>query len=730
HLLEQDSATQEFSYYLVARREYFLYEELDTLDKKSDEHRELLRVLQNDGFTREEVTEAYLNNKDRFAGFDTMYDTLVAEDLKFLNDENVQLIDKEQYNKLANQKGYASFKRAFYDEIAGDEKIEVRTFRVGKTKVSSMMKRKGSQKSIISPLFSALTNHAEITKKGLKQTVYNKIGDIAEEMPDLFQRQQLKVFPEMNGSFSYPQEKDSKIIMARKNYKRVPYLVDAQIKRTVDEILTPGNITYFEKMIIGVNRLFTKGTTGLYYGFALSNTTIDQITLAAQTRNKTIPVYDALKSLTKSLNMSNDEHRFFLEYLVSGGDRQTLIGWQNMTPNELTAKINNERNGLLKLVDLIEAGTEILATPSKYSEIATRAAEYINARKAGKPAIVAMEEAGRVTASFHHMGRFGHSQPLKTFIKSVPFFNPGIQVLSQAAETLHTKEGQKRYAFTSLAVLAASVGAMGLIVALGTDDQKDLYADISPEELMKYIWLPNPNGKSLIKVRVPDQLNIIPTLINMMWADKALLAKYKAGEYIDASMAWLPQQIQLNKPVQAFMSLIPQIIKPAFLTVAGVKDYPEIRPLESQYQKSRSPGLRFTEGTSPLAKSIGEKLNISPIKLDYLITGYFGRASGYFTGKPDIYDPFKSMKKEYYFSSGRKVQEFYDRKEVNDNLYYDMQHDLKKFTLREKNDIIKEKKQLKTINDLLKDYNDLDEEKYPKKVETIRNKIINLINKL
>lgn len=730
HLLEQDDASQEFAYYLVARREYFLYKELETLKSGSEEYNELNSILRNDGFTEEEVTEAYLKNKERFSGFEKIYDELVLEDLKFLNDKDVQLINDEEFRQLASQKGYASFKRSFYDEISGDEKTQLNSFRVGKTKVSSLMRRKGSQRSIISPLFSALTNHAEITRKGLKQIVYNKIGNMADDLPDLFQRQQLKVVPEKNGAFSFPQEKDSKIIMTRKNYKRVPYLVDAQIKRTVDEVLTPKNFTLFEKLVIGANRFFTKGTTGLFYGFAITNTTIDQITLAAQTRNKTIPIYDALKELTKAIDLNKKEHTYFMEYLVSGGDRQTLVGWQDMSPNELIEKINNERKGLLKVVDLINSGMDILSIPSKYSEIMTRATEYVKARQAGKPAIVAIEEAGRVTASFHHTGRLGGSQGLRTFVKSIPFLNPAIQVLAQTAETLGRKDGKKRFLFVALAVTAANLASFGLMMALGSDDQKDLYADIDPEELIKYLWFPNPDRKTLIKVRVPDQMNIIGVLANMMMSDKMLQAKYKVGDYIDGAMAWLPQQVQINRPAQAFLSWIPQIIKPGILTLAGVKDFPDVMPLESQSQKAKSPGLRFTEGTTPLAKAIGEKLNISPIKLDYLITGYFGRASGYITGKPDIFNPFKSMKREYYFTSGRKVQEFYDMKEVNDQNYYDMKHNLKKFTLKEKNSILRERTKLNVINDLLKSYNDVDEEKFPTKAEYYRTRIIKLINQL
>jgi hypothetical protein len=117
----------------------------------------------------------------------------------------------------------------------------------------------------------------------------------------------------------------------------------------------------------------------------------------------------------------------------------------------------------------------------------TRATEYIKARESGKDQIVALEEAGRVTAPFHHIGRFGGGKTGQVYIKSIPFFNPAIQVLAQAAETLETPEGRMRYGLVALAVTAASIASVGLIYSNGSDEQKDLYADIHPDELNKYI---------------------------------------------------------------------------------------------------------------------------------------------------------------------------------------------------------------------------------------------------
>lgn len=431
-----------------------------------------------------------------------------------------------------------------------------------------------------------------------------------------------------------------------------------------------------------------------------------------------------------ALNSDNPQHAYYLEYMIMGGERQTFVGWQDLSPNELFNRMNKEREGILKVADLINSGMDIFAIPAKYSEIATRATEYVSARQSGKTPIVALEEAGRVTAPFHHIGRWGGGRIGQVYIKSIPFFNPAIQVLSQAAETLETKEGRQRYAFVTLAVTAASIAGVVAIMASGTDEQKQLYADLNPDELNKYIWYPNPNGKSLIKIRVPDQMAVFGTLINMAWSDKVFNSHYTAGEYFNAGMSWLPQQIDISSPTRMFMAWIPQLIKPGALTLAGVKDWPKIMPLESQMLQNRAPEYRYNEATSPVAKWLGKQFKLSPIKIDYLLTGYLGRAIGFLTGKPGIYNSFKSLSREYYFTSGRKIQTFYELKEKNDQDYEAWRNGREDFKLGERTAILKEKAKLKVINDLIGLYRDIDPDKQPEKAENLRTKILKKIDEL
>ena len=94
------------------------------------------KSLSKDGFTKGEVDAVYEQNQDRFKEEAEMFDTLVREDLNFLNDSEVQLVDNEQKAKLISREGYASMKREFYDEVVGEELMPT-SIRVGKTKGES-----------------------------------------------------------------------------------------------------------------------------------------------------------------------------------------------------------------------------------------------------------------------------------------------------------------------------------------------------------------------------------------------------------------------------------------------------------------------------------------------------------------------------------------------------------------------------------------------------------------
>lgn len=715
--LVNEKVQDSFGFYLVARRVYFGYQALGTLKVKAAKLAErglalahrvqeipkdpayattdgnpaaeemmemrrievalkglkeqmdgLKRILTNDGITEQEATEAYVTNKERFKDYADKFDKLTGADLELLHDQQVQLVDPQQYAELKNQEGYAPFKRNIYDEIVGSQDVVPAAFKTGKKTISSMLRRKGGQQTIINPVYGAIQNHFEVVRKAMRQVVYNKIVGLADQFPEIFQRQQTKPVPNGTGGITYPQEKDPHIISGRRGYKRVFYLVDSEIKQAIDDVLTPQNIGLFAQLWTGAARLFTKGTTGLYAPFAVTNFAIDQWTAAANARQRFIPLYDPLKEMLIALTRSSsDESKYLKEYLLLGGERQTFVGWLDLTPEELFKKVTGERKGLVKALDYLNTGMDVLAWPAKMSELMTRAVEYVKMRKAGHPQLVAMEAAGQITAPFHHVGKLGGAFG-KLYVKSIPYFNPGIQVLAQMAERLKTPQGRRKYAFV---VTALAVGLVTSLVALwkrGTEEQKRLWKDITPQELAQYFYYPNPDGKTLGKVRIPQQLAALGTVLEMAMAERVLGANFDTSDYADAVMSSLPQQFQVTEPGAMLMSWLPQVIKPAVEVSTNKRSFPKLIPLVGEGQLRKPSEFRFTSGTSPLAKAAGatglaKALDLSPIQIDYLLQSYLGRTTGLITGKLGLKQAFgfkNVMTREPYLEGGRQLQQYYD----------------------------------------------------------------------
>ena len=677
------------------------------------------REIKGNGLTSEEVNAAYEQHKGNLIKEAEMFDALVRADLELMADGGFLFSDK--YSDLISRKGYAPLKRDVYNDILGvpDKDIPINKLTAGKAKISSLIGRKGSELTIIHPVYSAIQSHAEIIRKVLKQKVYNKVYELSGEFPDLFQKLKLTTVVDKNtGKITYPQETNPNIIIARQQGKRLPLLISKEIKKVLDETFSYQHLSLLEKIVRQSSRIFTKGTTGLYMPFAVTNFTVDQFTLASQTRNKVTPIITPLWDLIERVAMpESQEAKFFIEYMRLGGEKQTFVRWQDMSPEQFFAAVHKEKNGVSKIVEAI---LNVVSAPAQVSEISSRAAEYIKARKSGKPQIVAMEEAGRVTAPFYHIGRLGGGTAGQTLLKSIPFFSPALQVLAQYGKTLHNPKTRGRALIVMGLLTSAMVLSMSYLLRKGTKKQKQAIRGIQPNEQVKYIFLPHPNGEDLLRFRVPDQMGVWGGLVNMIILDRLENANFTAGEYIDGATAWIPDQLNFTNPSRQLVSWFPHLLSPATEVTLNKRFYPNIRPLESETLTRLPPGERYTDYTSALAKKIGKGLNISPLKLDYLIQGYFGRVMRFPTGAGTTANP---IVRKIYLTSMRQVENFYDvweKTQQDNNL---MRVSPEKFTPEQQSKIYSLYKRGQRIADLLSRYRKLDEKEIVTK-ERLRTEIL------
>ncbi|MDO9548158.1 MAG: LPD38 domain-containing protein [Candidatus Marinimicrobia bacterium] len=772
-LIDKTENHVEFGAWLVARREHFSYLKLDELKIEIDEAKDnlatlraqyeegeitkteykqalgevkslekkydtLKSVLAKDNIDRKVATDSYNEHKEKYVEHAEMFDKLEKADLDLLHNPLVQLVDDKSYNEFSSNIGYASFKRDFYNEILGEEKIGALTMRVGKTSVSSLMPRTGSQLDIINPLYSGIVNHAEIVKKAQKQVVYNKLLKISDSYPGILKRLPLdRSYDTRTGKTTYPQDKDKNIIMVRENYKRVPLLVDRQFKGLIDEVLTPQNVKLLEKILAGGARLFTQFTTGWYPPFAITNMAIDQVSATSNSWTKYKPVLSAIGELKKALvNRDAIENKYALEYLLLGGERQAFISFQDMEPTEALQFIKNEHSVLKSFINLLNNAGDIVSTPVRASEIMTRMVEYIRARKEGYHQLAALELAGRVSVPFHHRGRMGGDNIARAWRRSIPYLGAGIQVVGQTGRALNNQKTRNRALFVGAVLTTAMVSSMLYIMKKATQEQKDLYKNIDPDELGMYVFYPHPNGKDLMKYRVPQELAIGGTMASMAISDLAFDANYTWHDYMNGALNFLPNQINPSDVGRMIVSWIPQIVAPAIQVAFNKRIYPHIGDLEPFYMRGKPPEEKVFETTSRMAKLVGKTFNLSPIKVDYLVNGSIGRGVKFIKGG-QISNPFI---RHMYFNTCRNLLFFYDERDKIYGEYSYAKKNRQNYTQEQDQELTNKYNQMKQIDKYLDIYRDLvvlvnkikdekgKQEQLDKELGKIRSDILNAID--
>jgi hypothetical protein len=486
--------------------------------------------------------------------------------------------------------------------------------------------------------------------------------------------------------------------------------------------------------------MFTKGTTGYYVPFALTNFTIDQFSAAAQTQNNYRPIIDQLDLLKKFMfRDGSKDAEYFNEYLMLGGERQTFANWMDMSANEFIETMNHEKSAIAKILAGAETVADVLATPIRASELMTRGVEYVKARNRGVNQLAALEMAGRVSAPFHHMGRLGNSSFLRTTVKSIPYLNASAQVMGQYVNTLtRDPESRKRALYVAGIVSAAMMGGLGAMFFAASDEQKRAYKSLTPYMLANNIIFPHPTDKKkLAKIRVPNQMSIGATLTNMMISDFLFNTKYRAEEYLDAATAWIPDNVNVTNPARLAFSWIPRYLSPSVEVAANVASFPNVRPLESMGAQNLPEKYRTKENTALYARWLGEKLDLSPIKIDHLVEGYIGRAVriadaaiGIATGQKakKIENPFEI---EMYLSGARQLQNYYNLKEKIGQSEAADRKMLEKMSLEDRKMIAETKPTIKAIDKLMTEYRKMSAvKKNDEQLFKMRAKILDLVDTL
>jgi len=678
------------------------------------------KILQNNKLTKDQATVGFNRyvNDEQFKEISRKIDVLTKENLNLMSHQLVQLISPQDKRKLLNDhKGYARMSRVFIDNYLPSEAVESFNYAQAGMSPAKLKERVGGSYIIRYPLAGYIVGSMEIYQSAFKQIVLNKIAHADFERIDPTLIRKIPYSPGM--------ENNKDIIVYRDAYKRQAMMIDPFLKSVVEDYVTPDTVDMFTKIGQVFARVFQAGTTGTYPLFALTNYFfLDAPTSYMLSKNDYKPFLDSAKNLGKAFKKGSEEEQYWKEYLALAGDYQTSYGWHKTDSYETIKKsILNEAEGIKKAVKAMskagEKGLDILSAPGKYSEYATRATEYIKARKNGKSQIESLTDAGNVSGSFYKRGLWRlevlsgkltggrKSRSGLAFIRTIPYMNPSIQIFFNTINAVRKdRKARAKFIVLTSAYSAAAI-ASAVAISGGSDEQKRQLLDKDPELLANYLYFPKLGGKGLIKIRVPSQFGWASAMVNMVTADILFQPNKNRGfkDYMNALTAGVPEQFNVLQLTRLALSWLPHVISTNFAIMANVRTWPEIKPLEQEYMKNMLAKDRVYENTSWLAKQLGKIFNASPIKIDAFLEGNLGRTVRYLTLKGNIYNPVESLfYDKYVIGYSKELQELKGRADEIDSVISEYKAGTREMNIEEYEKLSSEKKSILDIQSMVREY--------------------------
>ena len=468
--------------------------------------------------------------------------------------------------------------------------------------VSSPVKRlKGSTRDIIDPLESIVKN----TFQFYNAVERNHVGRTFAKLAD--KKGVGQIVERVNGD----KAKTDNTFNVWENGEKVTYETTPELIETM-RMLDKEQSNMLVKVFSYPANWLRAGAT-LSPEFILRNPVRDMIGAAIYSKHGFIPVVDTFKGLALYLKKGD----LFWEYKKSGAAHAAMV---SLDRDYLGGQLRDIMKRESKFTKLIKNPIEALRAMSEATEMATRLAEYDNARKGytglsnrlfskeRKPlsAREAALESRDITLDFSRRGT--HT---KKFNQAVAFFNATIQGADKMARAF--KENPRDMTVkTMLYITLPSI----MLWYMNKDDER--YQELPQWE--------------------KDTFWIIPGKENMYRIPKPFEAGVLFGTAFERMLQYMDDEKNGRKSVgfKGFGDRVYDSLMPSFMPTAVIPIYEAMsnhsffrqRNIIPQSQENLPARLQYGANTSEVAKFVGDKINVSPYIVDNTIRGYGGGLAG------------------------------------------------------------------------------------------------------
>lgn len=468
--------------------------------------------------------------------------------------------------------------------------------------VSSPVKRlKGSTRDIIDPLESIVKN----TFQFYNAVERNHVGRTFAKLAD---KQGVgQIVERVKGD----KAKTDNTFNVWENGEKVTYETTPELIETM-RMLDKEQSSMIMKVLSYPANWLRAGAT-LSPEFILRNPVRDMIGAAIYSKHGFIPVVDTFKGLSLYLKKG----QAYWEYKKSGAAHAAMV---SLDRDYLGGQLRDIMKRESKFTKLIKNPIEALRAMSEATEMATRLAEYDNARKGytglgnrlfgkeRKPlsAREAALESRDITLDFSRRGT-----NTKKANQVIAFFNATIQGADKMARAF--KEDPRGMTVkTMLYITLPSV----MLWYMNKDDER--YQEIPQWE--------------------KDTFWIIPGKENMYKIPKPFEAGVLFGTAFERMLQYMDDEKNGRKGVgfkgfgeRVFDSFAPSFMPTAMIPIVeATTNYSLFRQRDiiPQSQENLPARLQYGANTSEVAKFVGDKINVSPYIVDNTIRGYGGGLAG------------------------------------------------------------------------------------------------------
>ena len=479
----------------------------------------------------------------------------------------------------------------------GDEGLSVNVpLDTRKTGINAPIKRaKGGNRDIM-PLFDTMAMRTEQTFKAIAK---NSFGTELMHTLKPAVDSNATSLDEMIESV----ENHEELLQAGKNGKNPTFTVFENGKKVTFEINedmyealkpTSKGLSYTNKVANTASNIFRGILTEYNPVFMVSNAAkdIQDVLINSQHAAKTYA------NIPRAIAELTTKGKWYAEYMANGGEQNTYFDSESKTFKE-------ENKGFIKTIGM---PIRAISTANNFIERVPRLAEYIASREAGASVEVAMLDAARVTTNFSAGGdvtKFLNRNGATFLNASVQGFNQNVRNIREAKAN-----GLKGWLKLSAKVALAGLPALLLNNLLWDDDEeyeelseyvKDNYYIVAKTEDGKFIRIPKGRVAAVIQDAF-EQINNAAT----------------GNDEVDFKNFFnlAISNLAPNNPIEN------NILSPIMQVASNKTWYGEdLVPTRLQDLPAAE---QFDESTDAISKWLGEKANISPYKLNYLLDQYSG----------------------------------------------------------------------------------------------------------